>query len=76
MKLKMHPGAETITHGAQGWVVNNGSWIVEVPDEIARFMLADGRSGCLPVEDPPGEGPIITCPCCHFAWREQPKQPE
>jgi hypothetical protein len=62
MKLRMPPGSETVTHGSQGWVVNNGSLIVELPDEIGRFMLADARSGCALVEDPPGEGEIIEMP--------------
>jgi hypothetical protein len=55
-------------------VISNSSWIVEVPDHVADFMLQDGRSGCVLVEDSKGKGPIITSPCCHFAWREQQKE--
>jgi hypothetical protein len=72
------PGAEanTIGHGTETWVTSNSSWIVEVPDHVADFMLADGRSGAVMVEDPPpvkgmkGGGAIVRCPCCHHAWRE------
>jgi hypothetical protein len=52
------------------WVVSNSSGIVEVPDFVGRFMLEDGRSGCVLVEPPKGKGEIISCPCCHFAWRK------
>jgi hypothetical protein len=31
MKLLMHKGAESVTHGTESYIVNNGSWIVEVP---------------------------------------------
>ena len=69
MKLRMQPGTDSVTHGEQGWIPNSHSHIVEVPDDVGRFMLADGRSGCVLVEDPePGE---IVCPCCHHAWKPE-----
>jgi len=58
---------------ARTWVVNNGSWIVEVPDHVGHFLLEDGRSGAVPLPEPEGEGEIISCPCCHFA-RRQPRK--
>ena len=69
----MSPGCEanTVSHGDRGWIVSNSSGIVEVPDEVGRFMLQDGRSGAVLVEPPQGKGEIISCPCCHFAWRRK-----
>jgi hypothetical protein len=76
MKLLMHKGAESVTHGTESYIVNNGSWIVEVPDHVGRFMLDDGRSGCVLYEPPEGEGRLISCPCCHYSWREPPDERE
>jgi hypothetical protein len=68
---------DTVSHGGSGWLVNNQSGIVSVPDHVADFMLADGRSGCQPVTDPLVEGgEIITCPCSHHAWRRKQQLPE
>jgi hypothetical protein len=34
-------------------------------------MLQDGRSGCVEVKPPEGKGELLSCPCCHFAWRRK-----
>jgi hypothetical protein len=72
------PGAQadTISHGGQVWVVSNSSGLVLLPDEVANFMLQDGRSGCVLVEDPPGPGELLRCPCCHHAWRRTSESEE
>jgi hypothetical protein len=40
-------------------------------DECADFMIADGRSGAMLAEDPPGKGELVRCPCCHHGWRRK-----
>jgi hypothetical protein len=69
----MAPGCEpnTIGHGDRSWVVSNSSGLVWLPDEVADFMIADGRSGAMLAVDPPGDGELLRCPCCSFAWRRR-----
>jgi hypothetical protein len=70
---RMSEGCEpnTVSHGTQSWIVSNSSGLVEVPDEVGRWMLQDGRSGCVEVKPPEGKGELLSCPCCHFAWRRK-----
>jgi hypothetical protein len=72
----MAPGCEpnTIGHRGKSYVVSNSSGLVWVDDECADFMIADGRSGATLAVDPPGDGELLRCPCCSFAWRRQPKE--
>ena len=37
MKLQMNKG--TSCHGEVEYVVNNHTWVVELPDEVGRFVL-------------------------------------
>jgi len=67
---------DTIHHRGKTYLVNNQSLIAAVDDETFDFMVRDGRSGCLPVEDPIGPGELIDCPCCRYRWRRQPKKEE
>ena len=62
MKLQMPKGCDSVTHGSEGWTPSNLSWIVELPDEIGRFMLEDGRSGAILIDEPGHDA--ITCPHC------------
>ena len=41
--LQMQIGTDEINHGTVRYVVNNRTWRVEVPDDVAAFMLEDGR---------------------------------
>ena len=43
--------ADFIGHGSRSWIVNNGSWRVAVDDDVAAFMLEDGRSGAVLAPD-------------------------
>ena len=73
-RLQFQPGTDSVTHGSEGWTVNNVTWQVDLPDPIALFMLRDGRSGCTLVQPPEGEGEAVHCPHCGYAWREPGKE--
>jgi hypothetical protein len=77
LRMPIGPGqGDTVSHGKGSWLVNNQSGIVALPDFVADFMLEDKRSGGIEVTDPPGDGELIECPCCHFRFRRQPKEKE
>ena len=64
-RLKMQPGSsEPVCHGTESYAVSNVDWTVLVPDHVAGFMLEDGRSGCVLVEDPHDHPQAVTCPHC------------
>ena len=63
MWLRMPKGCDSVTHGQDGYIVSNLDWTVEVPDEVGRFMLQDGKSGAVLIEDEP-EPELLTCPKC------------
>lgn len=73
-RLQFQRGTDSVTHGGQGWIVSNTSWQCDLPDDVAAFMLADGRSGCSLVEEPEGDGEAVHCPHCGYAWRLERKE--
>ena len=47
-RLQCQKGTDEINHGGTKFIVNNYTWQVDVDDEVADFMIKDGRAGvCL-----------------------------
>jgi hypothetical protein len=70
MRLQCQKGTDEINHGGVRYIVSNISWIVEVPDHVGHFMLHDGRSGVIRLEEPEGND-VVSCPHCGFAFAKE-----
>lgn len=66
MWLRMPKGCDSVTHDQQGWTVNPFTQEVEVPDHVANFMLMDGKSGAVLVEDDFDDLTDVRCPHCGY----------
>ena len=73
IRVQCQRGTDEINHGTQKFTVSNISWQVSLPDEIANFMIADGRAGIVLIgpEPDPEDETTSTCPHCgHFFKKE------
>ena len=50
-RLQCQKGTDEINHGGTKFIVNNYTWQVDVDDEVADFMIKDGRAGVCLVEE-------------------------
>jgi hypothetical protein len=70
-RLQMQPGTnEPIFHDGKAYPVSNIDWTCLVPDHVADFMIADGRSGAQLIEDPEGDD-VIICPYRQRAFKQE-----
>ena len=72
--LQCQIGTDSITHGTRGWTPNSKTWRVEVPPEVAAFMIKDGRAGVYEVEEPDED--VHVCSQCghhHHPSKEELK---
>jgi hypothetical protein len=63
-RLQCQRGTDEINHGGTKFIVNNYTWQVDVDDEVADFVIKDGRAGVSLVEEPK-DGDLV-CPHCGF----------
>jgi len=71
MKLVQMPrGAESVGHGHEVYVVRNHDWTVWLPDDVADFMVEDGRSGARIIEEP-DHPDAVTCPYCKRTFMKE-----
>jgi hypothetical protein len=66
--LQMQIGTDEVNHGTAKYTVNNKTWRVWVPQEVADFMLENGKSGASLIEIHPA---ATVCPHCgHHTFKE------
>jgi hypothetical protein len=51
VKLRMPKGCDVVSHGSEGFLVENVGWTCEVPPEAAAWLLRTGSGATL--ADPP-----------------------
>ena len=60
--LQFQKGTDSVCHGTREWVPNNRTWRCDIPDDIARFILDNGRLGAYRVEEPSPD--VFVCSHC------------
>ena len=50
-RVQCQPGTDEINHDVRRFPVSPLSWQVSLPDDVAAFMVADGRSGIYVIGD-------------------------